>query len=194
MPNPTVIDEAWLDRFRVSSWIGEPLVRHSLIGKDAPLVLSSLCDQGDYYRFAWVAVRAMPWEIRLHVSIGIAKWTLPPFEKIYPDDPRPRQAIDEALLVQREPSVAHMISASLAIEPARIAAFAAANDMRWDDRIRLSLVAEVAAGAARTASSSEEGRSINATFETLMDAAGAAFSDHRKTQNQIMEYLLPQVI
>ena len=188
------IDEVWLDQFAVSKWLGGPLVTRRLIGQDSGMVLQTFADLGDYYRFTWFAVRLMPWAARLSCSTRLAQWALQRFEKTYPDDLRPRQAVEQALLVQREPSIAHMIAASLAVEPARIAAFAAVNDSRWHYALRNSLSAETAAGAAKVASSDDEGQSINATFETFMDAAGAVFSDHRKNQTQIMEYLLPQIL
>ena len=119
-------------------------------------------------------VKAWKWRKEDSVSLAIysAKLCLKNFEKVYPDDKRPRQAIEAAINYLKEPTEENMSAARSAWSAAESAAESAARSAAWS-------AAESAGSAARSAAESAARSAWSAARSAESAARSAAESAAR---------------
>jgi len=137
---------------------------------DQPVDFNTVLDRGGF-RYAVWALRTQPAELSQRVSIRFAKLTLPVWEAQYPDDLRPRQAIEAAAACVADPSAANL-SPRQAIEAATacVADPSAAN-------LQAAAHATDAAYAAYVADATHAARAAYAAAYAAYVAARAADAD-----------------
>ncbi len=122
---------------------------------DGRKVVEKLIARRKFGWAAWLIVRLMTKPQRIQYAIYSAELVLENFEKESPGDDRPRQAIEAAKAVLKEPTLENRIAAESAADKARIAACHAAGS--------------AAGSAARSATDSAE-----SAFSAAYDAAESA--------------------
>ena len=98
---------------------------------DSLKVLELLIDQGHWDWFRWLAVRLMTHQQKVEWACYCAEQVLSIFEKKYPQDQRPRKAIEAAREWLKNPSEATRKAAAAAYAAADYAAYAAAADAAY---------------------------------------------------------------
>jgi hypothetical protein len=136
---------------------------------DQPVDFNTVLDRGGF-RYAVWALRTQPAELSQRVSIRFAKLTLPVWEAQYPDDLRPRQAIEAATACVADPSAANLRAAAHA---AHAAAYAAAAG----SATHAARAAHAAAYAAYVADATHAARAAYAAAYAAYVAARAADAD-----------------
>ena len=121
-------------------------------------------DRGDDMLWLLWKLEADPLK-QIHCACDIAERVLPIFEKKYPDDKRPREAIEAARRYADDPSNENRRK----VRAAASAAWDAAGDARWDARDAWTASAASAAGDARSV------------------------ADERKAQTQIVRKYFPEL-
>jgi hypothetical protein len=108
------------------------------LSDDAPVTLESIIDSNGESDVRWVLARmGLPGEIALRAyGSWCALQVLPIYEKAYPNDRRPRNAVEAAQRLCRELS-----DAARAAARAARAASAAASDAAWDATWAAQLIA-----------------------------------------------------
>ena len=114
----------------------------------------------------WLIVRKMTYEQSVSYAVFAAEQAIDIYEKKYPDDKRPRQAIDAAKACIKNPSVENKAAAEAA-EAASWAAAEAAEAASW----AAARAARAAARAARAAAEAAARAAARAA-----EAAGAAWA------------------
>ena len=123
--------------------------------------------------------------LSVEVAIFAAEKALPIFEKKYPTDKRPREAIEAAKGWLNNPSEENRLAAAEAASAAVSAAWAA-DAATW----AAARAAEAAAASARAASSDGTWAAHTTSFAWFITAEAAA---KQKTQKQIFRYLCKRV-
>ena len=138
----------------------------------------------NYFWAYWLFTRAMGKEASVKVAIFSAELVLPIFENRFPEDKRPRHAIEAAknwLVLQNEE----------ASNEARAARDAAAYD--YTAAAYAAAAADYAAAAARSAARSagdayDYTASCYSAVRSAVDASVYAFASYNDTQNEIINY------
>ena len=157
---------------------------------DQPVDFNTVLDRGGF-RYAVWALRTQPAELSQRVSIRFAKLTLPVWEAQYPDDRRPRQAIEAATACVADPSAANLsprqaIEAATAcvadpsaanLRAAAHAAHAAAYAAAAGSATHAARAAHAAAYAAYVADATHAARAAYAAAYAAYVAARAADAD-----------------
>ena len=132
----------------------------------------------------WLIVRIMERKQYLAYAIFAARQVLDIFEKKYPEDNRPRLAIEAAEKCLREDSAAARAAARAAGDAARAAAVAAAVDA-WDAAVDAAGAAGAAAGAAAVDAWAAARAAAVAAAVDAWDAAWAAAGDAAMVEMQV---------
>jgi len=109
-----IIDKAWLKE-------------HTGIGATAGKILKDLMEEKQWDYFRWLVVRVMSHAQKVEWAVFSAEQVIDIFEKKYPNDQRPRKAIQAAKDWLCNPSVESSAAAREARRAADAAAYAAAD-------------------------------------------------------------------
>ena len=97
---------------------------------DSVKVINKLVKEDRWDWANWTICRLFSKENKIRYAIFAAEQTLDNFEKVYPNDKRPRQAIEAALKYLNEPTEENKSAVRSAESAARSAESAALNKMR----------------------------------------------------------------
>jgi len=143
-------------------------------GERDPIKFLEVGFEGDHWNYrCWLMIRLLSNKNQVKIAIYSAKLVLPIFEERYPNDDRPRKAIDAAYAAAAD-----------------AAAYAAAADVAAD-----AAYADAAASAARAAASAAYAAYAAYAAAYAADAANyaadyAADYDNKKIIKQILEYAI----
>ncbi len=152
---------------------------------DLRVVVRGLIKEGKFKWANWTLTRAMTHIQRVQYAGYSAKQSLHYFEKQYPRDKRPRQAILAALKWAKDPSEANRLaagSAQSAVWSAESAAESAAWSAAWSAE-SAAWSAESASAAARSAAWSAESAARSAAW-----SAGSAQSAESAAWKKSLKY------
>lgn len=135
---------------------------------DAVNVLEKLIAEDKLQWASWTIVRVMNYKQRVQYAVFAAEQVIDIFEKKYPNNKRPRQAIEAAKKCIEDPSAENKNAAASAASDASAASAAAAYDAAY---------ASAAAYAAYAASDAAYAAAYAAASDAASDAAAYAASD-----------------
>ncbi len=122
---------------------------------DAVLVIEKLITEEKLEWANWTLCRLLTRKDNIRYAIFAAQQTIENFEKFFPDDKRPRQAIEAALTYLNKPMKANQIAAESAAWSAEIAAESAVRSAVRSARSARSAAESAAESAVRSAWSAE---------------------------------------
>ena len=154
---------------------------------DSVKVLRSLIKEGKLDWAHWTICRVFNRKQKIRYAIYAAEQVIDLYEKEYPDDKRPRNAIESAKAVLKSDTAVTRAATRAAAGDARAAAEAAwaaaeaawaaawdAGDAAWAARLAAGAAARAAAWAARLAAGDAAGDAARAARLAAGDAAGDA--------------------
>ena len=128
-----IIDKAWLKE-------------HTGIGATAGKILKDLMEEKQWDYFRWLVVRVMSHAQKVEWAVFSAEQVIDIFEKKYPNDQRPRKAIQAAKDWLCNPSVESSAAAREARRAADAAAYAAAASREKMRRLLAEKAIEILSG------------------------------------------------
>ena len=151
-------------------------------GESDPITVIQLAmDRGRFDWANWLIVRCMTYKQYVGYAIFAAEQVLDIYEKKYPDDNRPRMAIEAAKNCVEKASKRNKDAAAYAAYAAARAAYAAADAASYAAADAAAYAAGAAANAARATYAAGAARTANAAYA----AANAA---RKSIQDKIIEY------
>ena len=129
-------------------------------GANTKKVIKKIIKDNELDYANWALVRCMTYEQYVKYACYAAKQVLHIYEKKYPDDKRPRDAINAALKCAKKPTKKNMTSAAFYADAARVASYTDAAAARAADS---AFFASFAAASASAASASASFTSFAAT-------------------------------
>ena len=146
--------------------------------RDSVAVAKKLIKEGHPKWANWLVARLLDREGKIRYAVYAAKQVLANFEKEYPDDKRPREAINAALRVLKNDTKENRQAAESAAKYAESAARSAAESAAW-----------YAESAARSAAESAAWYAMSAESAAWYAAESAAWYAARyATQKKILRY------
>jgi len=155
------------------------VVENKLIGlKDSEMIKDLMkADKLDWAN--WLIVRCMNYKQYVSYAVYAAESVLDIYEKKYPNDKRPREAIEAAKLCIKNPSKKNKVAASAAYSASAYSAYSAAYSASSASSAAFS-ASSSASSAAFSASSAAYSAAYSAAFSAAYSASSTAASAAKK--------------